>query len=105
MHAVKRAGKAAGDFMLARPKPDDDEMMLKLSQCSICHRLFSWKSIKHMMGMSVGFFLCWLGAWIGRHEVFHMGGVPSEAVGAAVHGFGCVPLFKHVEPLWKIVTD
>jgi len=66
-------------------------------------RLFHRKTRRHLFGVLLGVGIMTTGSYVAKHagEIHIMG----DTLGYLIHGIGTVPILRHVEPLWTILTQ
>jgi hypothetical protein len=72
----------------------------------LCHH----KTTRHLFGVSLGISLMLMGSALALQshricEVLHVPHLIVDATAYFVHGFGCIPVLKHIEPLWYIFSS
>lgn len=77
--------------------------MLILRRLGLFRRLLHHKSRGHVLGCILGFLIMVLGCFTAKFT-FWMPHLLWDVIGYTIHAIGAIPIIKHFDPLWAIVT-
>ncbi len=78
--------------------------LIEVLHLPMWRRLIHQSARRHVLGFSLGWSLMLTGSHLALHPTDTIPRVLWDAIAYGVHGLGFIPLAKHAEPLWQIVT-
>lgn len=79
--------------------------LAELRKLNFVRRLVSHRGLRHTAGVLLGSVIILIGTALAKNgaEVFGGNHTVWDAFGYSVHGFGLVPILKHIEAFWDVL--
>lgn len=85
------------------PQHDLHELLLLLRQ-PFWRRMLHANTHRHVIGVGLGTTLMLLGSNLATHPIDAIPHFLWDAFAYGIHGVGFIPLSKHAEPLWAVLS-